>query len=297
MKKTCVILLSAIALVSAFFVWNSQRSSVIRSKMKSMVDAHLLTFGPSTWMIEAGKENMTLGQQDFCQERKETLLRSARAWCPDSDIGVAIKEWLPRWGWGIEWFAEANHQQVQVLIVIGGEELVTFVPRASAVLKSNPYFFCNEEKNGRAVFIKALKMPDQIYAGFVLHEIGHAEQYWHRKRQAGPLQEVEMHILTGDVFDAYSHGSYKKAVTEIAKRSRSKDFRKVYRTLRSSDLEHLDHIVGSSNAGREVESNVVVQHLLSIGFASVDQSGGDSAKKVEVYEWVSSMNPKRSWEK
>lgn len=266
----------------------------IESHVRSAVNAHLANMKPSEWLLEHSPESINPGLKAACEQCRQSLDRAADAWCPSNELGKAIREWLPRWGWMVGNKVNSEGKTCSAIIIMGAEQVVLLVPHDIAY--SVPVdFFCNKEVEGRLVSVKAFCMPDQLLAAFILHEIGHADHYWNGKKAASTAEEVEMHTLSADILDNYSHGKYREEVRNIVNRRNANSlsgFIGVFAELTENDLDKLDQVVGATGVGKDVARSVVVQHLITIGFEAINKNGGTISDKMAMYDWINTLHSK-----
>ena len=272
---------------------SNAEAQTIETRLQGVVNSYLKNMQPSEWLLEKKEEFVTPQLKATFTEARETLLSAMNAWCPTNTLGLTLRDWLPSWSWVIANKVGSNNEVSGGLTVIEGKEIVLLVPKEISLQLQPISFFCNKEAKGKLIFIKAYKMPPQIYAAFTLHEAGHAERYWRQKKPDSMSEEVLMHALSSDILDVYAQGEYKKAARRIVIRdgnAAKQDFRKAFAHLTDSDLAELDRIIGNTGTGQEIGCATVVQHLLTIGFEAIDQQGGGIDQKTEVYDWVESLH-------
>lgn len=263
------------------------------ARLQATVNQHLRAMASSEWLLKEVPVALTPKLEETCAAERRALLEATSAWCPTNSLGMKVREWLPSWGWGVATRVAGQTVKEVQPVIINGPDLVCLLPeRNGAAIRAT--FFCGKEEQDRVVVIKGYKMPRQILAAFLLHEIGHANNYWREQHKASETEEVEMHQLSVDVLDNYSHGRYRRAVRGIVGRVDLRggvSYRRVLAGLTKQDLEELDRIVGAQNVGQDVAGCVVVQHLLTVGFETIDQSGGGVPEKVALYSWLNSLHP------
>lgn len=260
----------------------------VEAHLKNMVNLYLSNMPPSEWVLEYIPENSLSDLTILLKEKREELLDAMNLWCPKTPLGMSIRTWVPSWAWAVKNGQDGETNNVTI-VLSGKEGVITLVPKQN---RKGVSFFCGKETNGKFVYIDALRMPRQLYAAFVLHEIGHADHYWRMKRSPSIAEEVEMHTLSADILDQYSAGEYKKYIQQIIKKNKgAKDFKQVCSYLSVTELLELDRIIiSNTEIGKEVSSSVVVQHLLTICFSFIDEKqSGNIEEKVRAYNWVNSM--------
>ena len=261
-------------------------------QLRKMCLAHIMSKPKSRWFVEFSEQSATPALIRIFSEKRQSLIDSAKIWCPTNKLGRSIMNRLPKWNWTISFEVDKNsHLNRGVVILPGGENMVLVVPHCLSSLSEPNSFFCNRKEDGRLIHIDALDMPPQIFASFTLHEMGHAEHYWYENALSSRTEEVIMHELSFEILNSYSHGAYLSYIESMLDREQqTNSWRRAYDDLGERDLNRLDELVGATNLGQEAEFYLMTQHMLSIGFTAVRRWHLDDQDKVALYDWHESIS-------
>ena len=149
----------------------------------------------------------------------------------------------------------------------------------------------------RGLMLSALEFPDRVMAGLLFHELGHALR--HRQGAASATapsdseayaqEEVEMHALEADVFNAVSAGRYYALLDAVVDRPPlAADEREAIVKLTASDLAALDEALGASGCGTAVANALTAQYAFSVGLRYVQRNCPEAerpTRSVQLYRW------------
>ncbi|MDO8594099.1 MAG: hypothetical protein Q7R93_01105 [bacterium] len=144
----------------------------------------------------------------------------------------------------------------------------------------------------RALMIGGVKWSGPIFGGVVYHELYHALQ--HRKGESAPIgsekdmrEEIEAHELEMVVLNYLTKGKYLKEVESILHgHVPIHDERILLGVVTTNAFLRLDTVIGLENAGSRIRGTSTAQHILSLGFQSINKRGGTKEDKVALYQWI-----------
>lgn len=173
---------------------------------------------------------------------------------------------------------------------------ICFIPRDQFFPYRLPGHFYYRQEWG-ALMMAALEYPEPVLAGLVFHELGHA--YRHRQATASSvapqfsdlwiMEEVEMHELEAQIFDAVSAGAFLAHMDAIlARPPRPRNIYEAVNRLRLEDFRYFDAMLGTRDCGPILRAILSAQYILSLGFRYIDQSvptGKRLGHKIALYRW------------
>lgn len=280
----------AVSLFAAAII-SSLRSVHIKDHVVGLVNNHLSKMQSSEWLVTKPAGTRPSAElSSVCETQRAAFIGGIRAWGPTkwtNQFATNILAWASSsWGWCV---VQTNGPGNSLLVtkVIPGQEMVVLVPK-EVKTRAIAEFHCYSEQQGKVIQMRAYKMPDQILTAFLLHEFGHADRGWLQKKPLSSSEEVLMHELTAAVLDKYSNGEYLHAISKIVARANTEQPNADYVlwNVTPGDLNELNHIVGATGVGREVGRVLVMHHLLTIGFTSIDRHRGALRDKAAYYDWL-----------
>lgn len=161
---------------------------------------------------------------------------------------------------------------------------ICFVPRRaynSRNMASSIFW----DPHWRAMKITGIEWPETFLPAVLYHELGHglSQSLNQASATAAPSsdlykgEEIQMHRLELAVLDQACGGAYIKAIDQIVRRHKAKDWYSLVAKLEPEDLIELDRVAGTERCGAIASQVVVAQHLLSLGLRAIDI--GDSTQK------------------
>ncbi len=174
---------------------------------------------------------------------------------------------------------------------------VCFVPRDQAVRYAFPSS-CYYRQDWRALMLAAVRYPDIVFSGLVMHELGHALRHQQgvpsavapQQSESYILEEIEMHKLENAVYNAETDGRYYGRVDRIiARESDARDFRDAVLGITQQDLVELDDVLGAHSAGQAVSNSLTMEHVFSVGLRHIElrvPPDEQLAQKVALYRWT-----------
>jgi len=147
--------------------------------------------------------------------------------------------------------------------------------------------------NSGYVLTSAAQFPEPLFAGLLMHEIGHAyrdevKKSDHNLATSNPIaaEEVEMHTMEIEVIDAESRGQYLRLVNRIIDRvPKNHNFEEwrynVLNTITLTDLFNLDTVLGTERSHYQVVKSGVSGLLRAIQFTMIDRFYSDNKEALE----------------
>lgn len=270
------------------------------STLHLLADSYLSGSVADKWWLEEIPPGLTPSLAVQFQVEYSRMTNLFKRFSTVSPLASRVEAYFQTWDVGyanaFEVNADGFGQINGAMRTLGrGLELFVFVPKsigASSKFATQPSFYSNKANKGKVIVFYAFRMPDNLLAAIAMHEVGHAVHYWIDNIPSSNAEEVPMWELTFAVLDQASGKAYGRALRDIGTRAKSRDYKKVLARTRVEDLKRLDEIIGCAHLGEQLKRSLFLQHLLLIGFQVIGQDRGNIEKKLELYNWLKSVQGK-----
>ncbi len=191
----------------------------------------------------------------------------------DFNVGVAIN--TPQ-GPGVS-IDTLSHPNGRVTVVFFPQEDVPYHPSALWYDKTN-----------NTVFVAAVVWPETVFPAVLIHELYHALQAEQGAASASAptdspeymAEEVAAHNLEAKVMDHATGGEYFKLMDGFLAERGISDWKEAYKALTKENLMKLDAVFKTSDAGINVLTALVAQHIYVAGMRSIEQSIIDKSERL-----------------
>lgn len=156
--------------------------------------------------------------------------------------------------------------------------IVGYYPKsiAGSLLRSYGAYFTHQVDNGGQITVPLLEMPDHVFAGFALHEFGHACRANERGNTVLGIdslerikEEDEMHELTHRIILA-DFPFYRDELNRIVKQKSAKSILELVNSITSDDLKVLAQASGVPSPSKTLALHMVSTYCNSLGYVWCD---------------------------
>lgn len=172
-----------------------------------------------------------------------------------------------------------------------GEFFCMFAPRANTGSKNaamKDFFSSSTEL--KVVMLCCAVYPDPIYASGMYHELVHlsSNEPLLEGQEYNVQEEVLAHEVSAAVLNAALDGRYFPVIDRLVASYRASSWEQMTEEIRIKDLRKLDKVLGLENGGTDLNTMALGNHLITLGFRFIDQTGGKDKQKQkeDYYTWL-----------
>lgn len=179
--------------------------------------------------------------------------------------------------------------------LMNAHELCFFSSEDRARFRLPSSFYWNDR--WKAVMIQMTGWPQTVFAGMLLHELGHGYYSTVLKRESAHApgdstlwaeEEIIMHELEAAVFNELSKGEYYRICDRVLSKAKGSEVPEIFAGLEHVDLQELDRSLGAEVVSQEIANLLLAEHLIAICCRYVDTHHLGLDAKIKAYRRLAS---------